>query len=307
MNVQSRELIISDIMAADNVSYIEALALTTRLQKNAFRDYFFTNCRIKTYLCKETVQVCSASIFSEDTYKAYDESMFARPYSVSPKGCAADPVRSREESKRRARSAVMDIAMCNNFDYMLTWTLDEQQIDRYDKNVVYKALRSFLSNKTQRDGFRYVIVPEYHKLCDGDDMRAIHFHGLCNLGSVDIKPALRKNGSQRIQYGRPVFNMTDWKYGFSTVVPLDRDSSGRTTEHACAYIAKYITKSGDKPFGKWYLSSRNLDKRPDITVCPPVNYDDFSEQNKDATPVTVYGTMRILKKDVRFSEHNASD
>lgn len=45
---------------------------------------------------------------------------------------------------------------------------------------------------------------------------------------------------------RPVYNMLDWKYGFSTCVPLDENY-----ERTANYIVKYITKSDSgKIFGE---------------------------------------------------------
>lgn len=187
-----------------------------------------------------------------------------------------DPARSKEESKRRARASVYDIALLNPFSHFFTWTLDGSLIDRYNAEQVSKKVQTFLRNATQRKGFQYVLVPEYHKRKKGEDKPAIHMHGLCNLGDVQIERALTKRGRPRIdKYGRPIFNMTDWKWGFSTCVPLDGDY-----ERTVNYVTKYITKAADKIFGKWYLCSRKLVKQPKIITLERIPFQEFRDVEK---------------------------
>jgi len=255
-----------------------------------------TNARMKTYLYKETVQVSNADIFRRSPY--YEDENGnppGRAYDVPSKGNGADPERSLEESQRRARSAVQDIALCNRFTHMFTWTLSPDLIDRYDAKAVYKKIRAFLSNATQRKGFRYVCIPELHN--DG----AIHFHGLCSLGDVEIVQSIRKNGTlRRDGKGRLVFNMTAWTWGFSTCVELDENY-----ERAVNYVCKYITKSDSKVFGKWYLSSRSIKKRPDIYALEPIPYDDYKHDLVTAgiavKESTVFRDVKVISTDYQLS------
>lgn len=189
---------------------------------------------------------------------------------------AKDPDRAREESQRRAAAAVRDLALCNRFEYFFTWTLDGRLLDRYDPNAVYRKLRAFLSNNVQRQGFSYVAVPEYHKKKDGEERPAIHLHGLCSPGTVPIVRAKAKDGRNLTdKNGRPVYNMPTWSWGFSTCVPLD-DQLERTIN----YICKYITKTEEKIFGKWYLSSRDLVRGPKLIPMEPVPYYDYRDEDK---------------------------
>lgn len=93
-------------------------------------------------------------------------------------GHAKDPERSLDFSRRRARITVHDIALCNAFTHFVTLTLDPATIDRYDPETVGKKLQDWLKNMSRRKAFSYVIVPEPHQ------DSAIHFHGLCKLGSM---------------------------------------------------------------------------------------------------------------------------
>lgn len=80
-----------------------------------------------------------------------------------------------------------------------------------------RKLQTFLSTATRRKGFQYVLIPEYHKRKKGEDKPALH---ICNLGAVQIERALSENGRGLTDdEGRPVYNVLDWKWGFSTCVP----------------------------------------------------------------------------------------
>lgn len=264
-----------------------------------------TNARLKRYLAKDVLQVANDNIFPVGDYEICGSNKRKRPYDVPSKGNAADPQRSLSESQRRARSKVRDIALCNKFDYMFTWTLDADKIDRYDPVVIYKKMRAFLSHATQRKGFTYVCIPEYHKQKDGEEKPAIHFHGLCNLGSVKISPAVSPSGTLLTDKGgRQIFNMTDWTLGFSTCVPLDDDY-----EKAVNYVCKYITKAEEKIFGKWYLSSRCLQKSPDIVpIDGGISFEDFRDPEKLETgeqyESTAYLDIRIVSEEYERDIHD---
>lgn len=256
-----------------------------------------TNARLKSYPDMETMQVSNADIFR---VSPYFEDEHGRPpgrgYAVPPKGKAADPERALEESRRRAKNAVQDIALCNRFEYMFTWTLSPELIDRYNTDAVYRKVRAFLSHMTQRKRFRYIVIPEFHK--DG----AIHMHGLCCLGEVALTPSIRQNGTiRRDGKGRQVFNMTAWTWGFSTCVRLDENY-----ERAVNYVSKYITKSDTKIFGKWYLSSRCLKKRPDIYPLERIPYDEYKASLEQAgqavKETTVFREVKIISTDYKRTE-----
>ena len=226
-----------------------------------------------------------------------------RSYDVPPKGKAKDPERSLIESRRRAAAAVKDLALCNQFSHMFTWTLAPDLIDRYNPDEAYKKVRTFLSNAVQRHGFSYVVIPEYHKQ-DEQGRRGIHLHGLCKLGTVPIERAVSPEGKMLTdKSGRPVFNMTSWAWGFSTCVELDAHY-----EQAVSYVSKYISKGTEKIFGKWYLASRNLIKKPDILPLEPIPYNDFRDEEKLnvhlQTETEIYPTVRLITEELPHMEDN---
>lgn len=245
---------------------------------SATRADVFSNARVKLYPSTQVLQVANESIFRAAGWEAR-----TREYDVPPKGKGKDPLRAMAVSRARARAAVRDIALCNHFTHFLTWTLDAALIDRYDVDEVKRRVTSTLKNLGFRKGFRYVIVPEFHK--DG----AIHFHGLCSLGSVRLCPACNPHTGQPLHTdrGQPVFNMQDWTLGFSTCIPIDENY-----ERTCNYIVKYLSKDSQKIFGKWYLASRGLRKRPDITLIDGgMDYALFREEYPESYEIPLYNDV----------------
>lgn len=147
-----------------------------------------------------------------------------------------------ERSMRRSRAKLRRLALANGFDYFVTLTLDPARIDRYDPAAVTKALNQWTDNMVRRHGLRYILVPERHR--DG----AFHFHGFM------AGPGLKVEDSGVEWDGRPVFNLPQWKLGFSTAQRLWGDYHA-----AVGYCCKYIGKQDmERPLGRWYYSGGNL-------------------------------------------------
>lgn len=65
----------------------------------------------------------------------------------------------------RARSKVFEIAMCNEFKYFCTFTLDKNKYNRHDFDFFYIKFRDFIKymNKKYNISLKFLIVPEKHK------------------------------------------------------------------------------------------------------------------------------------------------
>lgn len=161
----------------------------------------------------------------------------------------------RTDAVKRAKDKVFEIAFANDFQYFITLTLDKEKISRTNKDEIIHALNIWLQNLVARCGFMYVLCPEYH-----EDEQAIHFHGLCSgsLKLVDsgtvlvdnFKKPIHVDKAQRMGFtGRTVYNLENWKYGFSTVLELDNQK-----ERVALYVTKYIVKDSDKIIGRYYYS-----------------------------------------------------
>lgn len=155
-------------------------------------------------------------------------------------------------SRRRAYKRVFDLAACNEgtFDLFITMTLDKTKVDRYDMDKIYPKLKKWLDNRVQRKGLKYIIVPEYHQ--DG----AIHFHGLINSSAVKLKDSGKRVWQRdSLSYGKTIYNVADWSYGFTTACKLSGEY-----EHVCKYITKYVTKQteGGMIGGRYYYHGGDL-------------------------------------------------
>ncbi|RKJ61001.1 hypothetical protein D7Y09_16580 [bacterium 1XD42-1] len=122
----------------------------------------------------------------------------------------------RSDSIKRAIDKAFEIGLANDFQYFITLTLDPTKIDRYDTKKIYKKLRDWLSNRVKRNQMDYILFPEYHKLREGETERAIHFHGLINAQNLTLT-----NSGRTTKNGQVIYNLDNWKFGFSTVIKLD--------------------------------------------------------------------------------------
>lgn len=162
--------------------------------------------------------------------------------------------RSREQEEHSVKvslsatkNRIYNIARSNTWDWFITLTFDRNNTDSSDYEMVVRRLHTFLNNLQKRrcPELKYLIVPELHK-----DREHYHFHGLisgcgrlrfCFSGHFDKK-------------GKPVYNMLDWNYGFTTATQI------QDSRKASSYITKYITKDTELKLKnkKRYLCSRNV-------------------------------------------------
>lgn len=196
---------------------------------------------------------------------------------------------SLDRAQRRARAAVRDLGLCNDWRFFVTLTLDAAKVDRYDVAAITRRLNVWLDNRVRRDGLAYVLVPERHK--DG----AVHFHGFFNdaLAAVDSgtvvraaggKPRRPRSAKQRAAWlaegGHVVYNLPAWDFGFTTAIELYGDRRS-----AVGYVCKYIAKQQrpddagamrpGKIGGRWYYSGGAL-RRPAVEFAD-VDYSEFED------------------------------
>lgn len=180
-------------------------------------------------------------------------------------------------SLRRTKILMNMLLEMNDFDWFATLTFDKEKIDRTNDELVYEAYKKYINNtKHQFPTFKYLTVLERHE--DG----CIHFHlligglttkqlGLVNSGKVCCSWAIFKNKIASKEYfektksehenelqdtdGLPVYNVTTFPYGFTTVTRIV------SRERCNSYIKKYINKDIGKSteiFKKRFYYSKNL-------------------------------------------------
>lgn len=203
----------------------------------------------------------------------------------APRDPAASPALADvERASRRAKISAFDKILCNpDLDTFATFTYAPDFVtDKADWDACYRYLKNWLSNRVQRDGLKYVIVPERHK--SGD----IHFHGILNSSALDLSRAVSpKSGRPLSHKGNPLFNIPDWRGGFTSAEIIQGGAEDRTK--VAKYIFKYMGKqAGAKVGGRYMLSGGDL-------VLPTYVY----EQSIDAL---LDGTAPVYDRAVDLGE-----
>ncbi len=255
----------------------------TKVKRYRDGSYSLTYCNRRIFVNQGEKEEFRKSLDLEETDKAEDtgnEKVKEIVNKFESSQTTTEHKRKRKEERtdniKHAVDRIYDIAFQNEWDYFLTITIDPEQFDSKDVKEVYKRLRNWLSDRVKLKGLKYLLIPEQHK--NG----GIHAHALINdcfklehsgrylyNGKAYKAETLQKKGID-INLLKPVYNVPEWKYGFSAAIPVD----GNPARLAC-YITKYITKDCKKIFGKYYLSSRNLNRDTEISLCNSEKFDEL--------------------------------
>lgn len=167
---------------------------------------------------------------------------------------AQDIARYKARALGRAKVKAFDFIMCNeDLNAFVTLTFDKNCVDRTNYDDIYDILKNWLSNRVQRRDLKYIIAPEYHH--DGE---AIHLHAICNEAALRYDRAHSPNGYPLRRKGKPIYNLSDWSYGFSTMQLIEKDDP---REAVAKYIFKYMGKqAGALIGGRYFLHGGNLEK-----------------------------------------------
>lgn len=169
---------------------------------------------------------------------------------------------SLAKSGARALDMLKGYIQCNEWQYFITLTFSPKQVDREDKKSVNYAWQKYKQQlQYQYPDIKILLVPELHK------KGGIHFHGFIGNANIDkyLKPAVnhKKDSEHYGKYmysesGAQIFNLSNFKYGYTTVVKIENDSSKLQLAH---YISKYVTKQVQSGVGynqKRYYRTHNL-------------------------------------------------
>lgn len=148
----------------------------------------------------------------------------------------------------RAKMKVFEYAMCNQFDYFVTLTLDKEKYDRYNLGKYIKDLGQLIRDYRKKHGvdIQYLLIPEEHK--DG----AWHMHGLIK-GIPEEHLTLNQNGYK-------TWKAYSSKFGYMSI------DNVRSQEAISKYITKYISKTLEVGGGvteknkKLYYATRGLNQ-----------------------------------------------
>lgn len=216
------------------------------------------------------VGLCSLNIILQDPYFEVDEA--TGEICLRGDGREArygNQNKRRKDKVKQTLDKLHDLVMCNDWKYFFTGTLgNDNGFDGTDPKEALKPLQNWLRNQVNRKGLKYVLVAELQP-----KSKRIHFHGFINdvLEVVDSgtklyrgfdKPIKNETAQRKgldISEGRTVYNCPAWRFGFTTLIEAYNGSQG-----CYNYICKYITKESKAVFGRYYWSSRNLNREPII-------------------------------------------
>lgn len=167
--------------------------------------------------------------------------------------------RKLDPSISRARKSVLELALCNPWDWFGTFTLNKEKYDRNDLDKFREDFTQWIRDQRKATGapIRFLLVPEMHQ--DG----AWHMHGLLyGLPSVVPFADLREQG-WRIPDKLIAGDYSCWlgyhsKFGFCSLGAI------RDPVRCAFYVSKYVSKDmdgGGVSVGKHlYFASRPLDR-----------------------------------------------
>ena len=160
----------------------------------------------------------------------------------------------------RARSMVLQYALCNPWDYFFTGTLDQCKFNRYSLDPFASRLSQFVRDKRKfyQSQIQVLLVPEHHQ--DG----AWHMHGLIyGLPDRVLRPFRPPEPKHLIDGG--FLNWPDYqrKFGFCSLAPI-RDPVA-TAYYISKYVSKDLSKRGGDLGKHLYYHSRPLKKADPVS------------------------------------------
>lgn len=179
----------------------------------------------------------------------------------------------------RTKSTIYELAMCNEWDFFCTFTLDKTKYDRYNLakfRIDFTQMIRDLRKKYSCD-ISYLLIPERHK--DG----AWHMHGFitgipsCELRVFTLQEKLPKYITNKLNQNVSVFEWLSYrqKFGFCDLEKI-RDKN-RCSSYVTKYITKDLLESVKELNHKAYYCSQGLKraveiKRGHLVECPAYDY-----------------------------------
>ena len=202
----------------------------------------------------------------------------------SPPDDKEEPPQRLANNLSRARTTIFELALCNDWEYFITLTLDPKKYDRTNLPLFRKDLSRFIRNYRAKynANIRYLLIPENHK--DG----AWHMHGFLtglpesHLRLFTLDEHLPYYIRRKLEAGQSVFEWEAYrkKFGFCDIEPI------RNLEATSKYVTKYVTKAFHSGVieagGHLYYASQKLNRSTVIArgqIKPDANID-FDYENE---------------------------
>lgn len=177
----------------------------------------------------------------------------------------SDPEEKLDSAVCRSRSKIWELAMCNDWEYFFTVTLDPNKYDRFDLDKFHEDFTKFLYEyKHRKYKIQFLIIPERH------ESGAWHFHGLMfglpleELQLFKIGDQMSKRLVRLVRSGRELYSwpsVSD-RFGYNTFEPINNYQA--VCKYVTKYIKKDIAKSVTEVGAHTYFRSRGLNERKKI-------------------------------------------
>ena len=186
--------------------------------------------------------------YTDQIYKVVQFYSIRARYGPGPKAQQKHYDEKLGSSMARSRRMILEKALCNQWDWFCTFTIDGAKADRSDLGSWWERFSQWLRDKRKKGyDIRFLLVPEQHK--DG----SWHAHGLLSgvpeselvtfqeMDSRGYRTAEGRRLPQKLRKSG-YYNWTTYqeKFGFCSLGKI-KDPV------ACGfYITKYITKDQDR-------------------------------------------------------------
>ena len=156
-------------------------------------------------------------------------------------------------SRKRALDNLFGYVLSNNWKYWLTITFSPKFVNRNIDEEIKSKYKLFCEKlKYYCPDSTYISVPERH------EKGALHFHillGNCDLSKFMKKAKNKKTNELIKSFGKQVYNLKLFDWGFSTIVETDSNNL-----NIANYMAKYMVKDfGNIGYNKKsFYHSKNL-------------------------------------------------
>lgn len=190
----------------------------------------------------------------------------------------------------RTKSRVEELALCNDWQYFCTFTIDKNKNDRYDLDKIIRDFSTMVYELRHEkfsfcENMKYIIVPERHKPSKEYPKGAWHIHGLM-MGVPDARMKFfnKKSKIKRylkdtyIEHGQRVgkFLPAEAKFGASTCIEIRDDELSRIK--IAKYFVKYVTKDlrrlATEKNRRMFTCSKGL-KRADVLYSGSIRLPDW--------------------------------
>lgn len=162
----------------------------------------------------------------------------------------------------RARTTIYELALCNDWEWFITITLNPEKYDRCNLPEFRKDFSRFIRTYGKKNGLtvKYLVIPEQHV------KGGWHMHGFLKgippdrLRHFTLYEKLPFYLRKKLEQGSAVYDWSEYRerFGFCDIEPV------RNLQAASAYVTKYITKSLDSSIknlgGHLYYASQGLNR-----------------------------------------------